>query len=234
MMVSYRDSHAGRMAKNDASSPQAMIIPSRCSRELRIMVAAAALVVLGIAERSSLVAAELGGTRPCPALTDGQAPWHCYRRAAASETRQQPGSRLNGSWRLMRAPNPRGGPDAVSIVHTADISRSDADLAGLMLRCAEGDVEALIIVFQPRPPNARPWIKLGPAGGEAKFEAMIALPFTALLLPPEATALLTGRWRSSDEIAVEIESDPTPVHGIVSLAGLGPSLAELRASCPSQ
>jgi hypothetical protein len=192
------------------------------------MIAAAAIIAAGVAGRSEPAAAQSADFNGCLAIT-GEAPTPlCYQAAASS------GARSHGSWRLMRALNPHGGPDAISIVHTADVSRSDADLAGLMLRCAHGDIEVLIIVFEPRPPGSRPWVKVSAAGTEAKFEATIALPFTALLLPPDAAALLTGRWRSSDEITVEVQGDPAPVRGIVSLAGLGLALDELRASCSSQ
>ncbi|MBV9567371.1 MAG: hypothetical protein JO172_04475 [Hyphomicrobiales bacterium] len=143
-------------------------------------------------------------------------------------------SRSEGAWRLMRAPNPYGGPDAVSIVHTVDISRSDADVAGLMLRCARGGIEALVIVLDPRPPSSRPWVKFRVSGTEEKFEAKIVPPFTALLLPVEAAAQLTGRWRTSDELAIEVEAEPLPVKGTLSLMGLGPALEGLRASCPPQ
>src|SRR5262245_14711786 len=39
-----------------------------------------------------------------------------------------------GTWRLVRTPDPRGGSEAVSIMQTADVSRSDIDFAGVMLR----------------------------------------------------------------------------------------------------
>ena len=64
-------------------------------------------------------------------------------------------------WHLVRTANPRGGPDAVSISHTADISRSDLDLAGLMLRCGEKSVEVMIVVVTPLSPRARPDVTIG-------------------------------------------------------------------------
>jgi len=158
------------------------------------------------------------------------------RQLAASNppALSQGGARPEGAWRLMRAPNPYGGPDAVSIVHTVDFARSDADLAGIMLRCAARGLETLAIVFDPRPPSSRPWVKVSLSGAEKTFEAKVVPPFTALLLPAEATSLLTGGWRTSDELAIEVEAEPAPVKGILSLAGLGPALEELRASCPAQ
>src|SRR5437899_1091146 len=50
-----------------------------------------------------------------------------------------------GGWRLVRTPNPRGGADAVSIMRTADSSRSDIDLAGMAVRCGEIGAEVLVV-----------------------------------------------------------------------------------------
>ena len=212
-----------------STTGKALLVLSRRRGALLVPILAA-FISFGALERASAASA---ASRFDQCLT-----WErgasCRTKAVATETPTAP-LRPNGSWKLMRAVNPHGGPDAVSIVHAADISRSDADLAGLMLRCAQGGgIEALIIVFDPRAPSSRPWVKVRAADTEEKFEARIVPPFTALLLPPEAAALLTGRWRTSDEIAIEIEAEPSPEKGIVSLMGLGPALDELRASCPPQ
>ena len=171
-----------------------------------------------------------------PRLTTSRYAMTDFMKLAASSPPGTPQAQANpdGAWRLMRSRSPLGGPDALSIVHTVDISRSDADLAGMMLRCAPGGIEALVIVFDPRPPGSRPWVKVRASGAEEKFEAKIVPPFTALLLPAEAVSLLTGRWRTSDELAIEVEAEPLPVKGILSLIGLGPALDGLRTICPPQ
>jgi len=208
-------------------------IASRGSRTL-VLALIALFIASGLIGLNAAPMAGAAPNGPCPTPPDATV--GCTMRLAASNTPGVPQapSRPAGAWRLMRAPNPHGGPDAVSIVHTVDIARSDVDLAGLMLRCAPGGIEALIIVLDPRPPSSRPWVKARAAGMEEQFEARIVPPFTALLLPPEAAALLTGQWRTSDEVAIEIEAEPSAVKGTVSLAGLGPALDDLRASCPPQ
>jgi hypothetical protein len=180
-------------------------------------------------------AATMAANGPCLAAS-GEAAASCLIGLVASSAPGVPQApaRAEGGWRLMRALNPQGGPDAVSIVHTVDVSRSDVDLAGLMLRCAPGGIEALIIVLDPRPPTSRPSVKVRVAGMEEKYDARIVPPFTALLLPPEAAALFTGPGRTSDEVTIEIAAEPSAVKGTVPLAGLGPALGELRASCPPQ
>ncbi len=77
-------------------------------------------------------------------------------------------SRLDGIVSPMEAgAHPRSArrPGCGSIMPTADLSRSDLDFAGLMLRCAQDGIEALVIVIEPRPPRARPSIKFGAERG---------------------------------------------------------------------
>jgi hypothetical protein len=140
------------------------------------------------------------------------------------------GSRL-GSWRLVRTPNSRGGPDAVSIMQTPDPSRSDIDLAGLMLRCSDRGFEVLIVLLHPLSSRARPQVKLTP-GGSAALAATVVPPGAALALPSEATALVTGPWQSASEVALEVDESDRVVRGVVSLAGLAPALDLLRSNCP--
>jgi hypothetical protein len=140
----------------------------------------------------------------------------------------------SGAWRLVRSPDPRGGPDAVSIMHTAELSRSDPDIAGLMLRCASGGVEALVIVVEPLPPRERAHVGLSALGASATFDVTVVPPFAALLLPQEAAALFAGPWRSAPDLSIQVDADQTSVHGIVALTGLRPALDRLTASCASR
>src|SRR5579863_2562545 len=60
-----------------------------------------------------------------------------------------------GGWQLVRIRNPRGGPDTVSIMHSAEISRSDIALAGMVLRCTTApDVDTIVVVVEPWPPGS--------------------------------------------------------------------------------
>jgi hypothetical protein len=137
------------------------------------------------------------------------------------------------AWKLLRSRDPSGGPDAISVIRTAEPSRSDPDIAGLMLRCAGSDIEALVIVIEPRPPRARPRIDVRANGARASFEATVAAPFTALLLPKEAAALLTGPWASAPELAITVDGEHSPEHGTVLLAGIRQALDRLTIACAS-
>ena len=157
-----------------------------------------------------------------PSEADSQG---CIREAAASVD--------SDAWKLLRSRDPSGGPDAISVIRTAEPSRSDPDIAGLMLRCAGSDIEALVIVIEPRPPRARPRIDVSANGARASFEATVAPPFTALLLPKEAAVLLTGPWASAPELAITVDGEHSPEHGTVPLAGVRQALERLIIACAS-
>ena len=144
------------------------------------------------------------------------------------------GSELTDGWRLVRTPNPQGGPDAVSIMHTADPSRSDLDLAGLMIRCKGNSTEVVVVLLRAFPFRARPHVLLGEPGHETRLEATIAAPGTALLLPGDGRLLLSGYWNAKTDLFIRIEDDQTTVAGVVALKGLEPAFKALAANCNSQ
>jgi len=170
----------------------------------------------------------------CMTIADSAARLRCFEEATSGKAppQPQPNAQNTGHWKLMRTPDQRGGADAIAITHTADTSHSDLDLAGLMLRCAEKGIEALVVIVEPRPPRARPQVKISAGGDTASFSASIVPPFSLLLLPNDAAALLTGPWQSRSEIAFQIDGEGAPVRGVVPLAGLPSALQSLRTSCP--
>jgi hypothetical protein len=85
----------------------------------------------------------------------------------APENRAMP-----SGWRLLRS----GNPDApiMSASRTADATRSDLDLAGLILRCSDKGIETLIVVVTPFPPRTRPVVTLTANNREWTFDAEVA------------------------------------------------------------
>jgi hypothetical protein len=138
--------------------------------------------------------------------------------------------RSNG-WRLVRTANPAGGPDAISVAHTADIGRSDFDFAGLMLRCGGESAEVAIIALTPFPPKAKPSVRIGADGEDSQFVAQVVPPGAELLLPPEATALAYGPWRHVHELSVTVTSPEQSFAGIIQIDGLSEALTTLTANC---
>ncbi len=170
----------------------------------------------------------------CRAITEDAARLRCYEAATsappAAPVPPMPVASA-GSWRLVRTPNPAGGRDAVSIMQTADVATSDIDLAGLMIRCGEINLETLVVVVTPLPPRAHPKIIVSAAGRSSEFTGTVVPPGAEILLPDEASALLSTTWKAAPELAVRIENESDPVKGVISLTGLGSALQNLRANC---
>ena len=102
-----------------------------------------------------------------------------------------------GAWRLVRTPNPSGGRDVVSIMETADISKSDLDLAGgsRPLAVVRAVWKSSLVLVRPLPPRADPKVTVSAGGRTADFTATIVPPGVAVLLPKEATTLRPGCGR---------------------------------------
>lgn len=140
-----------------------------------------------------------------------------------------------GKWRLVRTPHPQGGKDAVSIMHPAELSGSDPDFAGLMLRCGEADVEVLIAVINPYPLRAHPHVTVQDEASSHAFDSSVAPPGALVLLPPEATALARSTWLSAPQITAAVEDgDHAAIKGTVRLDGLKTALGTLVANCPQK
>jgi hypothetical protein len=168
----------------------------------------------------------------CRTIQDSAARLRCFEDAASSLSGGRP-SAPSGSmegWRLVRTPNPAGGKDAVSVMHTADLLRSDQDLAGLIIRCGAAGNEVLIALISPFPPRAHPQVLFG--GSSRPLEASVVPPGASILLPAEASVLASGPWQSLNELSLQIIQDGRVIRGVVPIKGLPAALQTLRANCP--
>ncbi|MGQ0445741.1 MAG: hypothetical protein ACT4O2_11625 [Beijerinckiaceae bacterium] len=136
-----------------------------------------------------------------------------------------------GSWRLVRNALANATTSEAAVLHTADFERSDPRLAGLMLRCAKKGIEAIVVVVEPFPPQARPQITLRGPGRESHFVAAMIPTGAGILLPAEAASLLTGPWRAAPEIEIKVADGGTAIDGVVALSGLPIALQSLNAEC---
>jgi hypothetical protein len=161
------------------------------------------------------------------------------QREAAPATMQRVGAgashagaeRPVETWRRIHSPGSSAGPEAGAILRIAVFERSDPRLAGLMLRCAEHGVEAIIIVIEPFPPHARPKITLRVAGQESYLEGDVIPTGAGVRLPVDGGKLATGPWRGSEELGIEISDGASTINGVVGLSGLTPALNALLADC---
>ena len=140
-------------------------------------------------------------------------------------------SPLAEGWRLMHTHNPKGGADAISIVHPADTSRSDLDLVGLMIRCQETNTEVLLVVLPALSARTRPNVVFGKPGNETEFQATIVPPGTLILLPKEATGLMSGPWQTVEDLFVRVNNGQSTIRGVIKVAGLEAAFRKLQTSC---
>jgi hypothetical protein len=135
-------------------------------------------------------------------------------------------------WRLVRTPGPDKA-EIVSIMRTADIMQSDAEFAGIMIRCRpKSGLQIAFAVIAPFHPRSRPKITVAINRTSMQFEAEVIPPGSLVALPNEAEVLAKGAWQSAKELSVDIEGDSAKIHGVVSLENLSGAVAQLQASCP--
>jgi hypothetical protein len=178
----------------------------------------------------------------CRAIADDAARLRCIESTTGKPRTNSGTGTLGpeaGAWRLVRTPNPSGGPDAVSIMQTADTTRSDFDLAGLAVRCQDGGVEVLIVLVGALSLRSHPKVAVSAGGKRMDFTATVVPPGASLLLPKTATELASRLWTATSEMTVQIEtgqndSAPGLIRGVVPLKGLSSALPSLLAICSTQ
>jgi hypothetical protein len=173
-----------------------------------------------------------GEFEKCRVLGDDKARLACLKNLLPKTT-DPPATSAADSWPLVRTPHPRGGPDAVSIMRTADTIRSDPELAGLMIRCAEkSGLEAMLALVRPMPPRSKRDVVLTAGAAQVLLHAEVTSPGTALLLPIEISIFSTQAWQNSKEIAVTIKDPDGEIHGVIPIDGISPAMTRLSANCP--
>jgi hypothetical protein len=202
---------------------------------------AAAIVSAAWIASATPLLAQGSGTPPnpeaaferCQAIKDDAARLYCYENSAQAGA----GGRLPnevGTWHLLRTPNPSGGPPAVSVMQSADIPRSDPDLAGLMIRCGESSTEVLIVLVRYLRLGTHPKVTVGTGPTSTEFTGDVVPPGLLVLLPPQATSLALGPWQALPEIAVSIDDESGRISGVIPLAGVKGALQILRSNCPAR
>jgi hypothetical protein len=177
------------------------------------------------------------GFAKCKVIDDNQARLNCLRKLLASPPPAEPPAEgAADRWSLVVTPPPpgSGGHEAASIMRTADTTRSDPDLAGLMIRCQEKPgFQVLLALVRPLPPLAKRSVVVSPTTTPTIIRAEVSPLGTGIVLPVEPTAFTTGQWRDLKELAVLIQDPQADIRGVIPLEGLAPALAKLSAKCQS-
>jgi hypothetical protein len=166
----------------------------------------------------------------CQISTNGWGQSNYYEVAESTSSGDRSPSD-SGRWRLVRTPNPAGGRDAISVMHTADASDSDLDFAGLMFRCQNDTIQLAVILTRPLAPGAEPDVTITAGVTTAKFAARVVPPGVLVLLPAAATSRANDYERTALELVISVANGDGVIRGVIPLAGLGAALQELRASC---
>jgi hypothetical protein len=170
----------------------------------------------------------------CKVIVNDQARLNCLKNLLPEDSINPSASPVRDLWPLVRTPHPQGGPEAVAIMRTADTAHSDADLAGLMIRCKEKPgLEVLLALVRPVPPRTKRDVVVTLGSTQSVLRAEASATGAALILPIEATVFTTGPWRELKELTVSIKDPETEIGGVIPLGGLAPAMAKLSASCPS-
>jgi hypothetical protein len=139
----------------------------------------------------------------------------------------------SGNWQLTRTANPSGGPDSISITKITNPAPTAQDVAGLMLRCAEGaTTNVLIVLAAPLPARAHPKVTVVAGAATADFIASVVPPGALVLLPEKASALVEKTWQSVPELAVSITDSNRALRGVIPLEDLSKAMQELQSNCP--
>jgi hypothetical protein len=163
----------------------------------------------------------------CRRIKDERARMHCYQEESSKAS---PSVTASGTWQLVRTPNPAGGPDSISI--TKMVNRSDHDIAGLMLRCAEGaTTEVLVVLIEPLQLRTHPKVTVAAGARTTEFTASVVTPGALVLLPEKASALVENAWQSVPELAVTIAENHRSLHGVIPLANINTAMQALQSNC---
>jgi hypothetical protein len=223
------------------------LLTSRGMPFLRALPVAACLgaAAIGVATfgRASAqqTAPPMSGFGRCRTIPNDAARLRCYETDSskpAADIASHALGQAAGSWRLVRTRNPESRRDAISIMQTADVARSDGDVAGLMLRCGEAGVDVVVVLVRLLPLRAHPKVMTSVAGRDTRFVATIMPPGAGILLPRGASELAVGPWTASSELSVDVEvqdsNEPVSIRGVIPLTGLGGALPSLLSNCASQ
>ena len=119
-----------------------------------------------------------------------------------------------------------------SITKIADATRSDHDVAALMLRCGEGaTTEVLVVLNEPLRPRAHPKVTVSAGATTTEFTGSVVTPGALVLLPEKASALVEHAWRSIPELAVAITEDHRSLRGVIPLTDIGSAMRTLQSNC---
>jgi len=192
-----------------------------------------AAIFLGVIESLAIEASD--GNDTCRGISDFTIRKQCYAtiNALSAKPNAEEGVTLPDGWKLAKTVDPGGGADAISISHVADFQKSDPNLAGILLRCVNRQIELFVIVIEPYPPNIPISLTLKLGNNSAStHRGSVVPPGVMVRLPPEAATALFDRRQQNDDLNVSlVYGTAQTTTGIVNLTGFEQALGRLRTLC---
>lgn len=168
----------------------------------------------------------------CAAISDTQARLACIKNLIGDSRVSSSQLPKGTGWRLITRQRTGDADTGTSIIRTPDTSRSDENLAGVMLRCKEpNDTELHIAVVSPYSPRTNTSVSLQIGARQLNFPARVGPGGTTLILPAEAVEMLAGHALQGAELKVEVGSGAGKTVGVIPLNGLDAAYAEMMAAC---
>lgn len=197
--------------------------------------------VVMVGGTTNTVFAQAGDLAPdfesCRVIAEDRARLDCLKNLLSKSQSGAPPAepaRPDGLWPLIRTPRPGGGPDAVAVMRTADITQSDPDLAGLLIRCRDKPgLEVVLALVRPFPPRSKRDVMVALGDSQITLQAETAAAGTALVLPVDAITFTTGPWQNLKQLSVTIKDPEADIRGVIPLDGIKPAISALLASCPT-
>jgi hypothetical protein len=188
------------------------------------MLACAALIIL---PAEPVNAQRLQNCRP--GASAGQIE-SCDEEASRLANARTQTTMLGDGWRLVKTRDTGSNSEIVSVMHVADIAKSDINLAGLSLRCAQDGLQAVLILLEPLPRSSHPSVVVKAETKTFEAQATVIQGGEALLLPGLESRLTSGAWQTAAELSIEIAA-PGAIRGVVPIRGLAAALRSLSPNC---
>jgi hypothetical protein len=198
-----------------------------------VVVTIAPMCLAGVMPAQSQQNDSVQGFEACKAIAGDRARLDCLKKLLPkSSTGAVTPEESASAWRFIRTSRPNGAADSFAIMHTADTTQSDPDLAGLMIRCQEKPpgLEVMLALVRPLSPRSKRDVVVNSG---AILHAESSSVGTSLVLPIDATAFTTGPYRELNSLSVKINDPEGDIRGVIPLDGITSAIARLSTNCPS-
>ena len=129
--------------------------------------------------------------------------------------------------RVIRTEAPTPFPSCTPPIHRGRTLISRA----LWSAAAKAAPKLLLLFYRHCPLALDPTSRSASQEMKSNSKREVAPPGTLVLLPNDATTLVSGSWQTLEDLFIRIDDGQSTIHGVVKLAGLAAAFKKLQASC---